>query len=174
MRGPVALAVGLLLSGALAAPAAAATFTIRTKGAGVSTIGSFAPQRDPSLASATRLFAPPTRRRLLGNDAWQVDGARGRPRILFANFGLPPEGQTVCSPRGGYAQSFTARGRSFRTWRGLRVGDASSSIPERHPGARFRGGSWWLRTARSPYGDNEEFGVLRASVRGGRVSALVG
>jgi hypothetical protein len=61
-----------------------------------------------------------------------------------------------------------------RTWNGLRPGDRSSAVLERHPSAEFRNNSWWLRTAVSPFGDNEEYAVVRALIGGGRVRALSG
>ena len=147
---------------------------IRVSGGAVSRIGSFRIGREPTLARARRAFGAPSTTRELGNDACQVDWRRLRLRVLFANFGLPPAGQTICGPRGGSAQTFTARGRRVRTWRGLRVGDRSSTIPDRHPSAEFRQGTWWLRTATSPYGDESEYPVMRAVVRDGRVRALAG
>jgi hypothetical protein len=90
-------------------------------------------------------------------------------RVYFANFGVAGAGQSTCSPAVGLAQSFTVRGRRFRTWKGLRPGARSSSVRERHPSARFRRGSWWLRTAQSRFGDESDYPVVEALVSGGRV-----
>lgn len=104
-----------------------------------------------------------------------VDWRRLRLRISFVTFGLPGPGQTVCTAGVGMAQLFTARGRRFKTWRGLRVGDSSDAIPEYHPQAEFVENNWWLKSGTSPYGDSdEEFGVVRAIVANGRVNALKG
>lgn len=54
------------------------------------------------------------------------------------------------------------------------MGDSSASIPQLHPNAAFREGSWWLVTAVSPFGTNAEYPVIRANVSGGRVRALAG
>ena len=74
----------------------------------------------------------------------------------------------------GLARSFTVRGRSFRTRKGLRPGQRSSAVRERHPSARFRRGSWWLRTAKSRFGDESNYPVVEALVSGGRVRVLRG
>ena len=97
-----------------------------------------------------------------------------RLRIYFANFGVTPPGETTCSSSVGQAQSFTVRGRRFRTWEGLRVGHRSDSILDRHHSAEFRGGTWWLRTAISPFGDESEYAVVEALVADGRVRILRG
>jgi hypothetical protein len=70
----------------------------------------------------------------------------------------------------------SARSARFRTVRGLRVGDRSSSIRARHPNAEFRPpGFWALVLARFPFGAGDEPApVLSALVRGGRVFALTG
>jgi hypothetical protein len=154
---------------------ATALHTIRTSGGYVNRIGAYRPWRDPSLAAAERVFGPASVRTLIDDSACRVDWRRLRLRILFANFGGDRPGETTCSPRGGNAQAFTVRGRGFRTWKGLRVGHRSDAILDRHPLAEFRQSSWWLRTAISPYGPGEqEFGVVRAIVSGGRVTAIKG
>ena len=154
--------------------AAARSFTIKTSRGYVARIGSFRPSRNPLLSSALRTFGHPSSRRLRGDNVCDVEWRRLRLRITFANFGGPRPGETTCSSSVGRAQSFVARGSRFRTWEGLRPGARSSSILERHPSAEFRQGSWWLRTAVSPFGDEEEYPVVRAVVRDGRVRALSG
>jgi hypothetical protein len=154
--------------------AAATGYTIRTSQGYVARIGAFRPSREPTIAAAERVFGPTSSRKLLGNSACQVRWQRIRLRILFANFGGHGPGETTCSANVGRAQSFTARGRRFRTWQGLRVGQSSSQIAERHTAAEFRNGSWWLRTAVSPFGDESEYPVVEAFVRDGRVRAIAG
>jgi hypothetical protein len=177
---PVLLGVVAVLcppSAGAAAPhgeAAVASYTIRTSGGYVARIGAFRTRRDPTIRAATRVFGPPSSRILRGNNACQVDWRRLRLRIYFANFGGTTSGETTCSASVGRAQSFTARGRRFRTWEGLRVGHRSATIIERHPSAEFRQGSWWLRTAISQIGDEHEHAVVSAIVSGGRVRILRG
>jgi hypothetical protein len=74
----------------------------------------------------------------------------------------------------GLAQSFAARGSRFRSWAGLRPGMRSSRIADLHPYAELRRGTWWLRTAVSPFGSESEYPVVQALVSGGRVRALSG
>lgn len=168
-----AVAAGLLLGGSPAPASAATSLTIRTSEGSVTRIGDYRPRRTPSLAAAERVFGPASSRSGgEGGDACDARWRRLRLRILFANFG----GRPTCTE--GYAQSFTVRGRRFRTWKGLRVGARTSAIRKRHPSAEFRQGSWWLRTAVSPFGDGEgedaEYAVLKAVVADGRVRAFSG
>lgn len=150
---------------------AAESFTIRTKGGSVARIGSFKMSKDPSLAAAMRVFGAPTSmKRVYGISGCNVTWRKLRLKIEFANFG----GQSACEPSYGAAQSFTARSARFRTWEGLRPGQRSRTIPEKHKSAVFRNGAWWLRSAYSPFGDGEEYAVVSAIARGGRVIALKG
>jgi hypothetical protein len=68
------------------------------------------------------------------------------------------------------------RGTRFRTWHGLRVGQRERAVKRRHPGAVFRKGAWWLKTAVSPFGDGDsEYAVLDAKIGpNGRVRVLRG
>jgi hypothetical protein len=154
--------------------AAAVRYTIRTSNGSVSRIGAFRIRRDATIRAAARIFGRPSTRKLRGDNECQVDWRRLRLRIYFANFGGHGPGETTCSSRVGLAQSFTARGRRFRTWGGLRVGDRSEMILDRHENAEFRRGTWWLRTAVSPFGDESEYAVVEALVGGGRVRVLRG
>ncbi len=45
-------------------------------------------------------------------------------------------------------------------------------IPERHRSAAFVDDVWWIATAISPYGDDEEIPTITAIVAGGRIRAL--
>jgi len=50
----------------------------------------------------------------------------------------------------------------------------SSRVADLHPSAELRRGTWWLRTAVSPFGDESEYPVVQALVSRGRVQALSG
>jgi hypothetical protein len=163
----------LLLVVVAPAAAQAAPLTIRTDEHAVTRIGSFRPASDASIAAARRAFGPPSSRRFEG-EGCRVDWDRLKLRIFFANFGALPPGGDVCDARVGKAQLFRVRSGRFRTWRGLRVGRRSAVIPDLHPAARFRGGTWWLRTGINRAGAPEEFPILRALVAGGRVTAFSG
>lgn len=142
----------------------------------VSRIGDFRPTRDASLAAAKRVFGEPSSRKLTSNNSCDVDWTSPKLHMTFSNFGLPPAGQTVCGDRGGFAQTFKARGRRFRTWKGLRVGQREWRINDLHPSAEYRRGSWWLKTSISVYGPgDQEFAVADATVdRYDRVYAIRG
>ena len=76
----------------------------------------------------------------------------------------------------GQAQWVTVRRRAFRTWKGLRVGHRSATIPERHPTAGFVNHSWWLETARRHSGGGfyDDYPVVEAIVDAGRVTMITG
>jgi hypothetical protein len=170
LTAPVAAA-----SAAPVAQTSASSFTLRTSRGMVARIGAFRTRRDPTIRAAIRVFGRPSSRRRDGNNKiCMTQWRRLRLRIVFANFGAAPLRQSVCSDSISLAQSFTARGRRFRTWRGLRVGQRSSMISRRHPSAEFRRHTWWLRTAVSPIGGRDEYPVVDAIVSGGRVRALRG
>jgi len=172
---PAVITAGLI-AGAAAPPAiASSAFTIRTSGGLVSSIGGFHARSNPTVDSTMRTFGRPSRLKPIGRGSGcVVDWRRLRLRIEFWNFGAVPGGTTSCTPSVGLAQAFVARGSRFRTWEGLRPGMRSSAVLERHHAATFRQGAWWLRTATSPFGDEQEYAVVRALVRSGRVSALAG
>jgi hypothetical protein len=176
----IALIVGLAGSpdaseaGSKPVEAASDSFTIRASDGYVTAIGAFKIRRDATIAAAQRVFGTPSSTKLTRGSSCKVEWRSVQLRIWFDNYGGHGPGQTTCSPSVGMAQSFTAQGRRFRTWRGLRVRARSDTIPDRHPSAEFRQGSWWLRTAVSPFGDQGEYPVVRAIVSNGRVSALAG
>jgi hypothetical protein len=165
--------IALLLPVGTAAASAAPTLTIRASQDVVTRIGTFRTQDDATPAAAVRAFGPPSSRRHAG-EGCRVEWRALRLRIYFANFGIVAPVVPACSSTGGLAQSFTVRSRRFRTWRGLRPGDRSSTIRSRHPSARFRRGSWWLRTATSRTGVRSDYPVVEALVSGGRVRVLRG
>jgi hypothetical protein len=170
MRWLLGLTLALLLP---VGTAGAATSTIRTSKDAVTRIGAFQAADDATVGAAIRAFGTPSSSKFEG-EGCQVDWRRLKLRIYFANFGVVAPGETTCSPSVGKAQSFTVRGRSFRTWKGLRPGDRSAAVRERHPSARFRRGSWWLRTAKSRFGSESRYPVVEALVSGGRVRVLRG
>lgn len=170
MRWLLGLTLALLLP---AATADAAGFTIRASEDAVTRIGTFQTRDDATVGAAVRAFGPPSSKKPAG-EGCQVDWRALRLRIYFANFGAFAPGLTTCSSSVGLAQSFTVRARRFRTWKGLRPGARTSTVRERHPSARFRRGSWWLRTAKSRFGDGSDYAVVEALVSGGRVRVLRG
>jgi hypothetical protein len=166
---PVLIALGIL-----AVPSSAsAAFTINVAHVSVSSIGDFRPSRDASIPAAERVFGPASSRRETSDSSCLVRWKRLRLEILFVSFDAP--GPSRCRGTIGHAQTFKVRGKRFRTWHGLRVGQPEAAVRRRHPGAKFRQGAWWLKTAVSPFGDpNAEFAVVDAKVRNGSVSVLRG
>jgi hypothetical protein len=168
---PVLAALGLL--GAVPATASAA-FRIDVGRFSVSSIGDFRPSRDASIPAATRVFGPASARRGTSGSSCRVRWSRLRLEIVFVSFDAP--GLSRCRGTIGRAQTFKVRGGRFRTWHGLRVGMRESEVKRRHPGAAFRDGAWWLKTAVSPFGDPDaEFAVLDAKIGpDGRVRVMRG
>ena len=175
MRVPIALTL-LILTVAMAVPtpvAGAAALEIKPGKLGVSGIGPFRPKQDATVAAAIRAFGEPSAKKANGSTCrmrWDTPGLR----ILFANFGGAAEGKTTCSPDVGRAQSFSATGPDFLSWKGLRVGARRSAISKTHPNATRHRRSWWLRSAVSPFGTGAKYAVVKAVVADGRVKALAG
>jgi len=177
-RGPFAAIAGgglLVATLAFAAPPTTATaasgYTIKTNSGSVARIGQFRPSKNPTLSAAQRVFGPASAmKNEYGLSGCRVDWKRLRLRIHFLNLG----GQDACSPVYGFAQSFTVRSSRFRTWGGLRVGNRSSTILDKHPWAEYRDDKWWLTSAVSPFGDGGDYPVVSAITRGGRVRSLSG
>jgi hypothetical protein len=170
MRRTVVLV--LVILGLCAAPASA--YTIDVGRLSVSSIGDFRPSRDASIPAAERVFGPTSSRRETSASSCLVRWKRLRLEITFTSFDSP--GPSRCRGTIGRAQVFKVRGKRFRTWHGLRVGQRERAVQRRHPGAKFRKGAWWLKTAVSPYGDpGTEFPVLDAKIGpNGRVRVLRG
>jgi hypothetical protein len=168
MRHRLALAIVAAALALTVAPpvagAASRSFTVRIGDYLVKEIGPFHPRRDATLRAAIDAFGRPSSRHLRRYGSCVVKWRRLRLRIEFANFGGRGPGQTTCTPGVGLAQSLVIKGRRFRTWRGLRVGDSENALVRRHPAAEWRRGAWWLRTAASPFGDGSDYPVLRATV----------
>jgi hypothetical protein len=157
----------------VAAPEASAAFTVRTNGDGwITKIGSLTTRsQPPTLGRAVTAFGRPTEVEPVGNgpEACRVVWGPLKLRALFANFG----GARACGPGEGLLQTATIRSRRFRTSRGVRVGDRSSTIKEKHPNAEFHGRTWWIASAASPFGEEAtEIPTVEAIVAGGRVTIL--
>jgi hypothetical protein len=153
---------------------APAGYTIRVSGGYVTRIGAFRPREDATIAAAERVFGTASSKQLGKYNDCRVTWSRIGLRIEFVNFGGRSPGQTTCTRSVGLSQSFSVRGRRFRTWKGLRVGQSSDAILDHHPNAEFRRNTWWLKTAVSPFGDQSEYAVVDAVVARHRVTAIAG
>jgi len=174
----------VLAAVALAAPAAEArSLTIETGKYGVRKLGPLdtrsTPSYSPTVAAARRALGRPSNVFPNGGSGCVGKWRRLGLRIVFADFG----GGTgpVCGR--AKAQSFTIhRSRTWRTWKGLRIGMAQAELQRRHPRARwvdddeFYADGWWLRSSISPFGGGARTPVLAATVRGAdpRVSSFYG
>ena len=166
---PRRLPLLVVLAGlALPAADASAVFTIRTQEGAVTRVGPLR-SSNATVMRATEVFGMPSATRPVGDgsEACRLEWDDLRLRATFANFG-------ACGAcEAGRLQAATIRSRRFRTWRGLRVGDRSSSIARRHPRARFRGRTWWIASIVSPYGEEAtRIPTVEAIVSGGRVRVL--
>ena len=174
--------VAVALAGVSAPPAAARSYEIVPGESGVKRIGPYKTKSTrsyrPTIRGAVRAFGrPSSRRRRRGGCV--VKWRRLRLRIEFYNFGGVEPGKTICTD--AFAQSFSAKGRRFRTWKGLRVGMSRDRMLELHPSAelfkgdRYQPRAWWLRQQVSPYGDGTtSYAIVAARVRRGSVSRLDG
>jgi len=154
----------------LAVPAAGASadYTIRTKDGAITRIGALR-AADATVMRAGEVFGMPSTTDPVGDgsDACRLEWDDLRLRATFANFG----GAGACDQ--GRLQTATIRSREFRTWKGLRVGDRSSSIKRKHPGARFRRNVWWVTSMISPFGEEAtRIPTIEAIVKAGRVEVL--
>ena len=74
----------------------------------------------------------------------------------------------------GVAITITLRGTTWRTARGLRIGDPLARVHDLFPAATRHADGWWLVTRRAcAEVGGQAFGGLRATTRAGRVRTLV-
>ncbi len=179
-------AIALTVVAAAAVPAAAdarSSHTIKPGKYIVKKVGAFDTKSTsryrPTIRHASRAFGQPSSR-FQKHGGCIVKWKKLGLRIEFYNFGGLPQDQTICGPDASYAQSFTATGRRFRTWKGLRPGMPEDEVYDRHPAAewfdgdRYRRPAWWLRQQWSPIGDGGYYPIVSAQVRGDRITALHG
>jgi len=173
MKAPIALAGVLAVLSA--APASAATRTIRWNTKAITHIGSLRTTGGPTIARATQAFGRPSSTRLQQKVLCVVDWTKIGLRVHFVYLGLPAPGKTTCTPSVGLVQSVTIRGSSFRTERGLRIGDTTARLRSLYPGARFKQGSWWLASRPAVIGGapGQLEPYVRANVTGGKVTRLL-
>jgi hypothetical protein len=165
-------AVGLLVGASLTVQVAHAegkgrSYTIRTDDGWIKRIGPFRPHTlgRGSPADATAVFGPPSFVSPLGYGC-RIEWRHIKFLGIWANYG----GGSRCGDAN--LQTATIRSSRFRTTRGIRVGSRSSSIPERHHNAEFKGSAWWISSVYLPYGDGGDQPTIKALVRNGRVFAL--
>src|SRR5688500_11197912 len=141
---PLTVLLALLVAGATEASAA---YTIRTKEGAITRIGPMKTvgAKGGRVMDATAAFGPASSIAPIGpsdSEACRIEWRALKLRATFANFGLGDP----CGAETGRLQVATVRSRRFRTRRGLRVGDPSSAIAEKHPRARFRRNRWVVST----------------------------
>jgi hypothetical protein len=166
--------IGLVLAALLAPAASAEPFEIKVRGAKmrpgkVLAIGAWRTEADPTLGAAIAAFGPPSSQRKIGGRVgcgvrWKGVGVRA----VFADFG----GGVACNPQDGRVQEARAYGSSWRTARGLEIGDRARRLRRLYPRAERHRAGFWLVTAFSAIGTGGRYPVLRSLMEGGRVSAF--
>jgi len=128
--------------------------------------------RPPTVARAVAAFGKPSSRKRTSNVSclvrWDKIGLRGN----FVNLGQAGVGRSACADAVGLLQTATITGKSFRTPRGLHIGDTTTKLKTLHPGATFQDGAWWLATAPAVIGDvqaEQRIWVVRALSQAGVV-----
>ncbi len=167
---PIVAAISLSAVG-VAAPTAAARpgGMIRTGSNGVTALGSWRVSTHPRYRAAIHALGSPNGVKATASDTctgtW---GALGL-RILFTTFG----GGSGCGAT--LAQSgtiFGASGRqSWRTARGLRVGDSLTRLERLYPGAiKERGARVIVYSLHSVIAEGSRLDIVTAQIKGNRVS----
>jgi hypothetical protein len=144
-------------------------------GAKVVQVGSYFVRRDPTYRGARAAFGPARSCRLgRSDDAIATWKQRGIVIHLARNSGYPNGHNACMAPASAYVDTLLLTGDSWRTERGLRVGDRVDRLHDLYPRASLRQGQWWLEVARGFAGVNapHPYPALAASPRDGRVSSF--
>jgi hypothetical protein len=127
------------------------------------------------LANAIRALGRPSSRRVISyycRVSWRRLGVIAH----FTTLGGMRPGQTMCTPSVGLIDRLVIRGRRWRTWRGLRIGAPSDTIPDHHHAATFEHGAWtlarWINPGIGDVAPGTPQPMVTAAVHGGRVSAF--
>lgn len=153
-----------------AATASAHELTVR----GDHRIGSFYVKRDGTLRGAIDAFGRPSSKTGSGDSCTARWGRHGL-KILFYNLG----GQDACRPAHGHFGTARLRGDHWTTNHGLDIGHTVRRLRNLYPRAEwhrsepgFWPAGWWLKKARSPFGDGSAYPGLLAKMKDGRVAAF--
>ena len=173
-RSPLPASLAALALLAVACPAALAEpFTLEATGSKrslgkVRAIGDFRPQDDPTLGAANSVFGPPTALVRTSNASCRALYGGIGLRILFVNLG----GGGPCDP--GLTKTQVARGFDPRwhTGKDLRIGDGLRRLKGLYPRATRHGRSWWIVKGRNIFGSGGPYGVMRATMKDGRVKSF--
>jgi hypothetical protein len=168
----IALAVVLLACAAAVAHAAAPTYVVVAD----ERIGSFRVKSDGTLGGAIGAFGKPTSVRGSGGESCL---AVWRPINLTMNvYNLG--GQDPCTARYGMFARAIMRGPSWRTSKGLRVGDPVARLRRLYPAAKLHRGlrhfwpaGYWLVPRGNRFGYAGTYPGLLAETRGGRIASFV-
>jgi hypothetical protein len=147
-------------------------------------IGTYAPDRNPTLAAAIKAFGRPSSCAPVRNLSsfasvhWRTLGLR----MVFGAYAARPAGVTPCeATRALRLDSAYASGREWETSRSLRGGDSVARLRELYPVAFFRQytrgvqrlSGWWLVVRSSRVPDSHRFPALLARTKSGRVTEFV-
>ena len=174
-RRPLLLAcAAALVLLAVACPAAVAEpFTIEATGSKrtlgkVRAVGDFRPQADPTLGAATSVFGPPTRVVRTSDVSCRVVYAGVGLRFAFVNLG----GGGGCDPALTKSQVARAFDPRWHTGKGLGIGDRLRRLKRLYPAATRHGRSWWIVKGINIFGSGGPYGVVRATMKDGRVQSF--
>jgi hypothetical protein len=173
-RGPLLPLLAALVLGAVLAPAALAEpFTIKATGSKrafgtVHAIGDFRPERAPTLGAANSVFGTPTKVVRTSGASCRVLYAGVGLRFAFVNLG----GGGPCDPALTKSQVARAYGPRWHTARGLGIGDGLRRLRRLYPAATRHGRSWWIVRGISLFGSGGPYGVVRATMKNGRVKSF--
>lgn len=151
----------------------AATRTITI--AGDERIGSYRVKADGSLGGAISAFGRPTALRRTSDQSCTASWRTISLTIFVYNLG----GEDACTPRGGRFNRAIMRGPTWRTNKGLRVGDPVARLRQLYPSARFHRGlryywpaGYWLVPRPERFGTGGTYPGLLAETRSGRVTGF--
>lgn len=129
-----AMLVALLMLG-VSTPAHAASNIIRTENGGVAALGAWNLKTDHTYHGARAAFGrPATFRRVWDMPLCAATWRRPKLEITF----------DLKHGRCGAVQVFTVSERTWRTDRGLRIGDPTGRVPQLYPQATFSATEWDL------------------------------
>lgn len=167
-----AFAAATIALGLTAAGTAFATRTIRANPPnhiGVTHLGDWNVGRDPGYPAAVSHLGSPTDVAHPDSPGCKAKWARLGLSIQFESFG----GGANCSD--GFAQKAKILGNhareSWRTNRGLRVGDSAAKLRQLYPNARKHGTTWWVVYLRhSPFGTGGPLPIIKAHMHNHHVA----
>jgi hypothetical protein len=141
---------------------------------GDSVLAGYQVKLNGTLQSAIERFGAPELERIHGGAVCRATWHRMGLLITFYNLG----GHDPCQPQYGYFGRAIITGKSWRTSKGIRLGDPERLLWTHYPKAirtqdRYWGAGYWLVTRYSRVGAGGSYPGLLARTNKGRVSAFL-